>query len=304
MKLLTMTEPKKENKETTELQNIKVWEDTRSFFDKVNQDITRSVKYTKLQVYPEKKFFKTQIVIVKADAIDVAIGMREKNYYPMLLNMADPVHPGGKVDDGVFGNEESCFRRSDYYKHLLKSFYPLKDTEVIYSKNVQFVKTNEEAGCEWKPPRCMDMIACPPPPTPEVEQTEKGLRYKSQEHADLMKEKIRMIFKVGVLHNHDVIVVSDFGCSQGHPPEHVAELFHEVINEFKGSFILVIFGIKEETCKVFMDELKVEDPEGDVQRAREAEEAKKKEEEKTKETEVTKETTVSEKETEETNQNS
>lgn len=49
---------------------------------------------------------------------------------------------------------------------------------------------------------------------------------------DITRCKIRTIFRIGLLHGHDALVLGAFGCGAFHnPPEEVARLFHEVMEE-------------------------------------------------------------------------
>ena len=59
-------------------------------------------------------------------------------------------------------------------------------------------------------------------------------------------DKMRTIFRIGVLHGHDSLVLSAMGCGAfANPPAHIARLFHQVIGEeeFRGRFRLIDFAI-------------------------------------------------------------
>lgn len=52
------------------------------------------------------------------------------------------------------------------------------------------------------------------------------------------KNKMRKLFRVGLQHGHDALVLGAWGCGAFHcPPQHVARLFHEVMmeSEFEGN---------------------------------------------------------------------
>jgi len=59
------------------------------------------------------------------------------------------------------------------------------------------------------------------------------------------KEKIRLILRIGLLHGHDSLVLSAFGCGAFcNPPYHIAQLFWEVIeHQFFHSFKHICFAI-------------------------------------------------------------
>ena len=64
--------------------------------------------------------------------------------------------------------------------------------------------------------------------------------------ASITLDKMRTIFRIGVDHGHDSLVLSAMGCGAfANPPAHIAKLFHQVIEEpeFKGRFRLIDFAI-------------------------------------------------------------
>jgi len=57
------------------------------------------------------------------------------------------------------------------------------------------------------------------------------------------------MLRIGLLHGHDSIVLGAFGCGAFHnPPHHIAQLFHEVIDEaeFKNKYKLIAFAVLED----------------------------------------------------------
>ena len=64
-----------------------------------------------------------------------------------------------------------------------------------------------------------------------------------------VKNKIRTIFRLGLKHGHDSLVLGALGCGAFcNPPEHIARLFHEVMKEpeFANKFKLIDFAILED----------------------------------------------------------
>lgn len=54
----------------------------------------------------------------------------------LVLNMASEYKAGGGVENGAMAQEEELFRRSNYFQSLTQNFYPLKELECVYTKNV------------------------------------------------------------------------------------------------------------------------------------------------------------------------
>ena len=183
--------------------------------------------------------------------IDVAINLKNKNFSPLLLNMADIKKPGGIVEEGGSAQEECCFRRSDYHKHLMRTFYPLVGVECIYSYDVEYCKENEKVGNKpLEKSTNINMIAIAALRFPSVNRTMMDYTNKSDE--DIMYKKIEMIFKIGLYHNHDVLVLSAFGCgAYGNPSKKVVSIFKEVLKKYDGYFKIVIFPILGENYNIF-----------------------------------------------------
>ena len=66
------------------------------------------------------------------------------------------------------------------------------------------------------------------------------------EEAEITLDKMRTIFRIGLDHGHDSLVLSAMGCGAfANPPAHIAKLFHQVIEEeeFKNRYRLIDFAI-------------------------------------------------------------
>ena len=64
-----------------------------------------------------------------------------------------------------------------------------------------------------------------------------------------IKNKIRTIFRIGLLHGHDSLVLGALGCGAfRNPPSHIAKLFHEVMEEpeFKNKYRILLFAILDD----------------------------------------------------------
>lgn len=61
--------------------------------------------------------------------------------------------------------------------------------------------------------------------------------------------KMRTIFRIGLSHGHDALVLGAFGCGAfANPPMHIAQLFKQVMNEkeFKNKYRKIVFPIIED----------------------------------------------------------
>ena len=209
--------------------------------------IFRSIKLKDLpEPDPAKRMYKnTEIHIIDVDTIDAAIGMIDKRYRPMLLNMADDRNPGGMVNDGSAAQEENLFRRSNYFRTLMPDFYPLLGTECVYSPNVLYFKSNEANHYQLlKKPVYISTLAMPAIRFPAIEHVSDELMFKDSTKRKLMKDKIEMIYKCAIEYGHDTMILSAHGCGAwGGPIHDIARLFKEVSEKYDGYFKYIIFAI-------------------------------------------------------------
>lgn len=222
---------------------VKVWNDTEKKCKTTYKSLFpgSSVKFTSLEIDIVPRFEQTKIQILEQDCLDVGMALKLKKYNPVILNMCDWSFPGGFVDVGSAAQEEELFRRTNYFQTLTTDFYPLKNTDTIYSKNVWAFKLNSKRKYQLTKPIKLNFIAAPAPNQPQLDKDE---RIKDEEIIKQFQEKIRMVLRVAYLYGHDVVVLSAWGCGAfSCPPRHVAELFRDIIPEFAGAFQYVMFAI-------------------------------------------------------------
>src|SRR5207248_1258260 len=119
-------------------------------------------------------------------------------------------------------------------------FYPIPEKGCIYSPQVIVIK-DQDYHLLSKPFE-VAMVACAALRHPILNKQGK---YSKIIDYQLMKHKIQQIFQVAYQHKHDALVLSAFGCGAfKNPPEVVAQIFNEVIAQYKGCFKVIIFAIK------------------------------------------------------------
>ena len=92
----------------------------------------------------------TVFEVVDQDTIDLTKQYQDTNLKPVALNLANANIPGGGVENGDGAQEESLFRRSNYYQALCprqggseNALYPIAENQVIYTPDVQIFRTGE-----------------------------------------------------------------------------------------------------------------------------------------------------------------
>ena len=202
----------------------------------------------------------TIISVVNEDSIDVGIKLIDQGYNPIVLDMACAEGPGGGVIGGCYGQEESLFRRSDLYYHtfkftkyatvfgIQKSYdqYPLENNYgAVYVRNANIFRHSESMGYKLMD-KCskLSFVAVPAIKDPVLIYNKL-----SETDTKITMNKIRTIFRIGLKHGHDSLVLGALGCGAFcNPPRHIARLFHEVIieKEFANKYKHIVFAILED----------------------------------------------------------
>ena len=204
---------------------------------------------------------KTEVRVENKDCVLAARELIGKGYNPAMLNLADLYTPGGLVEYGSGAQEENLCRRSN----LILSLYQFSAPRVrqypdldlachedqypmderfggIYSGIVTFFRGPESTGSELEEPVNIPVISVAALSGPRIGPDGMML----QPEADITLDKMRTIFRIGLLQGHDSLVLSAMGCGAfANPPAHIARLFHQVMeeDEFKDKFRLIDFAI-------------------------------------------------------------
>ncbi len=224
--------------------NIKTWEDTVKRCDLfASQNIypDKSIKYNFIDISIQKKYTNTFVKVVNTDCIKVALELLNNGLNPVVLNLADDRFPGGHVEIGSGAQEESLFRRTNYFQTLnhKTGFYPLVESQLVYSPKVTIIKDeNNNILSNYKD---LAFIACPALHDPELIDG----KLKDTD-TQILENKIKNILNVSYKHGHDVVILGALGCGAWKcPPICVASIYKKVIQEYDGLFRSIIFAVLE-----------------------------------------------------------
>ena len=202
-----------------------------------------------------KRYPSTTIRIINRDMIDEAVELKNSGAAasPLILNMADWRYAGGCVDAGSGAQEEECFRRSNYFRTLLQSFYPLEPLDTIISPQVEYYRRGAGVGYIYMDePVKIDMIAAPAVCFPQTSRDRKFMT--DEKDVKLLEAKIDMLFRVAAANKNDVLILSAWGCGAfGCPPYHIAKIFKKVCAEYDGAFKEIVFAILGTNYRLFKD---------------------------------------------------
>lgn len=204
----------------------------------------------------------TEIRVEDKDCVLAAKELIDTGYHPAMLNLADLYTPGGLVEYGSGAQEENLCRRSN----LILSLYQFSHARIhqypdlglvphedqypmderyggVYSGRVTFFRGPESEGSRLEEtPYNIPVISVAALSGPRIGRD--GMMYP--EETEITLDKMRTIFRIGMAHSHDSLVLSAMGCGAfANPPAHIARLFHQVIeeDEFKNKFKLIDFAI-------------------------------------------------------------
>ena len=231
-------------------ERIEAWRDTRR---RVEED---ALTWGKIKPPPSIKHVfdpkrapsaGTRVTVEDIDSIDCGLAYQALGFSPVVLNLADDCQPGGCVDIGSGAQEESLFRRTALYATLDQSMYPIGDDEGIYSPDVAVIKASEADGwAVYQQPKRMAFLTVPGVKYPRcVYADDKKPRLRPQDEARL-RTKVRTMLQIASMHGHDAVVLGASGCGAWKcPPDHVAEIFRDVVDEYRGAFRVVAFAVKK-----------------------------------------------------------
>ena len=199
--------------------------------------------------------FRTEIEVINGDTIDVALSLQKQGYKPVAMNMANERYPGGGAERGAAAQEESIFRRTNYYESLylrenpyLKEKMPNKsycipEKGAIYSPDIQVFRASEKEGFAFIDPEKMSFIAVA---AYNLGDTRKPMDSNSSGYINGMKEKIRSFLRVAYLEGHNALVLGALGCGAfANDSTTVAQFFKDTLEEpeFAGRFQKIVFAV-------------------------------------------------------------
>ena len=204
----------------------------------------------------------TQVKVENKDCVLAAMELINSGYNPAMLNLADLFTPGGLVEYGSGAQEENLCRRSN----LIISLYQFSQVRIRQYPDLGLVASINQYPMDEKYGSIYSGICTffrgPESTRSELESKSYNIPVISvaalnhprigadgmmlPEETEKTLEKMRTIFRIGILQGHDSLVLSALGCGAfSNPPAHIAKLFHQVIeeDEFKNTFKLIDFAI-------------------------------------------------------------
>jgi uncharacterized protein (TIGR02452 family) len=203
--------------------------------------------------------FQTKISVVSQDCLYAAKDLHKEGSNPIILDNANAIHPGGGYLRGARAQEEDLCRRSalgvaidSVHGMQAKNFFPLNPQEApaagIYVPNAPVFRAGPDQHYQYlNEPFEVAFAVLAAPCLPALQKVEGRLRLKDGD-AHLVRERIRTMLEMAYVNGHRSVVLGAFGCGAFcNPPDHVAEIFNEVIHsEYPGCFEEIVFAILDD----------------------------------------------------------
>lgn len=227
--------------------------DNVEFYDK---DIKSKIDFAKLPKY------KTEISVVNEDCLYSAKNLVDEGYSPVVVNFASFKVPGGGVRKGSRAQEENICRRTNLFESIFrfidtlakeygltleKKNYPLPTHHgAIYSPSISVFRASEDKNYEFLDELFgVDIITIAALRKPELDKN----GHINENAKKITKEKIRTMLNLALYWENDSIVLGAFGCgAYANPPEDIAKLFKEVLNEpeYCDKFEKIVFAVLDD----------------------------------------------------------
>ena len=214
------------------------------------------------------------ITITKnADCLAVAKELLDEGLKPCVLNLADAYTACGFYKRGSSAQEESLCRATTLSRSLFQFFkaktgkadryaveasitikeyaYPMDlNFGGIYTPGATVFRNGLDHHALLEEPYKVGIVS-----VAALDFNEKHGKNREYQAADggitpegveVMKNKIRTIYRIALSNGHDALVAGAFGCGAFRlPTDTVASFFHEILNdeEFKNKFTKVVFAI-------------------------------------------------------------
>lgn len=220
----------------TQQQLIEVFQDTILIAKEI-ENTSSTQKYTQYTKDIEQGY-EAKISVISVDTVSAT------RVYSLLgktcvLNMASTTKAGGGVKNGRKAQEECLFRCSNLSQTVTQDYYPLDESEALYTQDAVFFK---DKNYKQMSPILVDTV------TIAAVNLSNGKKHHNYEK--VMEDKIRLM--LGLIANHGCknIILGAWGCGVfKNDPENVAGFFKKVINEkiegfsFRNAFKNIVFAI-------------------------------------------------------------
>jgi uncharacterized protein (TIGR02452 family) len=178
---------------------------------------------------------------------------KERREEILVLNFANPIHPGGGVRRGARAQEEDLCRSSnllyaleaesamEYYRRN-KKYNFLGSNHSILTKNVSIIRNTN--GKLLDKPVLVDVLTIAAPMLPIMYDTNNGM------YQEAIMKRIKAILYIAEYYGYRNLVLGAFGCGAFHnEPHDIASCFDYQLKTNDFNFESVYFVIKDDSIR-------------------------------------------------------
>ena len=181
------------------------------------------------------------IAVWNKDCLDVVLDLAVMFSKVCVLNLGNNLGPAGNAPPFHATQEEVLLQRTDLGKSLLVQHYPLETDDsqhdALWTEGVTLVHNRELQPTSGKCTFSVATIAATKDPKTIAKRLVPA-------EAAKLEAKIRTVFNAALHHGCDALLLGALGCGAfDNPPEHVAEIFQAVVNDFRYMFRAIHFAV-------------------------------------------------------------
>ncbi|AYV80934.1 MAG: hypothetical protein Harvfovirus10_32 [Harvfovirus sp.] len=222
---------------------INIQRDTLKYLEKNKNKFNSVVKRYETNNVIQGKIFNScvRVGVVGMDTLEAVGYFQEmmKRKFAFLI-MANSSNPGGGYKLASPAQEESIARRTNLIPCITSVKYPIPEFGALYIKNISIIRDLETKKYSYlDKPIISDCVLSSAYSNPLIKD---GVMEKKYRRNTMIK--IRAMFNILLENSNTNIILSAYGCgAYGNDPVDMANIFKEVISEYKYRFENIIFAI-------------------------------------------------------------
>ena len=256
--------------------NVQIFEESRGLWqtnDRLIKQLAKSLseqefvgETTALPFVPPQEGIPATVTVSRKRTLEAAASYAQNGKKVCVLNFASATNPGGGVTRGSSAQEECLCRCSTLYpclntNSLWDYFYtphrnarnPLYNDDCIYTPEICVFRQDTDFP-ELLPEESwwhVNVITCAAPNLRENPSNamnphagNKAARISQRELEQLLTSRIRRIFSLVAEKGNEVLILGAFGCGAfQNPPEVVAKVFRDVMQEYRFCFETIEYAV-------------------------------------------------------------
>lgn len=215
-----------------QLQNLPLYKSVKSYY---NSDFDTPTTQSFCDVY-----------VKPIHPLIIAKEFVQKGLNPVILTTVTHEFNGSNIEASEGMNDDILNMRTNFHRTLNNiGLYPIKGAEVVYAPHVTVIRDESFNIVNVPDMFKVGVIATAPLHEPVLKDNNFSLN-----DYYVTKEIIEVIFQTAIVGNHNVLILTDFGCkSDKNPLKDIVEIFNMHILNYGHMFKYIVFAfhINEQT---------------------------------------------------------